>query len=261
MEGHSCCNSSFGVIQNLGISTLLSVLAYLVYLYIVKPWMIMRQLWSQGVKGPPYWPLIGQAFEIKKQMERLKDAVDDPHMSAVPFLDACAARYGPVFCYTVGSQPTLCVLEPSMVRQVYVDNDSCYRKSAHLKSLGLLGGGLLTADGASWQRQRRLINPAFNHKEIKSMTGTMVECATHAMAAWDRHLAPVAAELDARARPAELDMHAELSRVTLAIIGRAFFGADLADRRAADLVSSNLQTYFERKLKDGREMGIVWGHQ
>lgn len=60
------------------------------------------------------------------------------------------------------------IADPALVRQAYaVAANDVFPKNALFREIKILGNGLLTANGPDWTRQRRLINPAFSHKEIK----------------------------------------------------------------------------------------------
>lgn len=80
-----------------------------------------------------------------------------------------------------------------------------------------LGRGLLTDDGDSWLRQRRLIQPAFHRQRLAGFGGLMARATTDLLARWDT--------LDL-AEP--LDVAHEMMRLTQRIVGQALFGTDLS---------------------------------
>jgi cytochrome P450 len=79
-----------------------------------------------------------------------------------------------------------------------------------------LGNGLLTSEGAFWLRQRRLIQPSFSRERIAAYAPTMVELADRASSTWK----------EGQTR----DIHADMTRLTLEIIARTMFGADVSDQ-------------------------------
>jgi cytochrome P450 len=91
----------------------------------------------------------------------------------------------------------------------------------------VLGEGLLTSEAELHRRQRRLIQPLFHQRRVAYYERTFAECAERAQARW---------------RDGQLvDVHAEMTRLTLAIVGRALFDADVegdADAVGAALTES-----------------------
>ena len=83
------------------------------------------------------------------------------------------------------------------------------------------GWGLLTSEGALWQRQRRLIQPLFTPRHVAAYVGIMTEEATALAERWPRAGGVV-------------DAHAEMIHLALRVVGRAIFGDDVDE--AEDVV-------------------------
>lgn len=81
----------------------------------------------------------------------------------------------------------------------------------------LIGKGLLSNDGDSWLRQRRLAQPAFHRGQIQEMGRIMTAAAERRFSRWER--AARAGEVVA--------FHREMMEMTLEIAGRALFSVDL----------------------------------
>src|SRR5262249_35967090 len=77
----------------------------------------------------------------------------------------------------------------------------------------LLGEGLLTSEGDTHRRQRRLIAPAFMSKRIASFARIMSERTERAVERW--------------ADGAIVNLHDEFGRLTLGIVGKTLFDADI----------------------------------
>jgi cytochrome P450 len=107
--------------------------------------------------------------------------------------------------------------EPSAIRHVLLDNADNYAKSELTRRLlePGLGRGLLTSEGETWRRHRRIMAPAFDHRSIAGYAPIMVEVAGHLLAQWD-----------ALSEPTEIDVAAAMMRTTLHIISRAMFSSD-----------------------------------
>ena len=133
---------------------------------------------------------------------------------ALGFLSAAKERYGDVVGFRVGRQPVVLLSAPDDVRDVLVTNQRNFTKGRGLERAKLLlGEGLLTSEGEHHLRQRRLVQPAFHRQRVAAYGDTMTEYAARAAGRW---------------RDGEtLDVHAAMTALTLAIVGKTLFGADV----------------------------------
>jgi cytochrome P450 len=139
---------------------------------------------------------------------------------------AAAARDHPRLAYTKVVREHIYLLNaPDLVREVLVTHGRHARKSRALQNARMLvGDGLLTSEGEAHRRQRRLVQPAFHERRISGYAEEMVAAAEAHEAAW---------------QPGQrVDMAAEMSTLTLAIVGRTLFGSDL--RAESDAVAAAL---------------------
>jgi cytochrome P450 len=115
---------------------------------------------------------------------------------------------------------TFIINEPGAIRHVLLDNAANYIKSEVSRRLlePGLGRGLLTSEGETWRRHRRIMAPAFDPRSVASYAPTMVEVTQELLAKWD-------------ALPAEsdIDVAAAMMHATLHIISRAMFSSDSDD--------------------------------
>jgi cytochrome P450 len=122
-------------------------------------------------------------------------------------------------CLKIGSRCIFQVNHPDLIRDVLVTHDWNFIKGQGLRaSRPVLGKGLLTSEGELHRRQRRLVQPAFHSARLASYGEIMVSCADAASRSWTG------------ASPIAIDR--EMMRLTLEIVGRTLFGADLADDAA-----------------------------
>jgi cytochrome P450 len=104
--------------------------------------------------------------------------------------------------------------DPQLVKDVLVTSQHSFLKGRALeRAKRLLGNGLLTSEGATHVRQRRLIQPAFHRDRIASYASVMTEYADRAQQQWRSGQ--------------ELDVAQAMTRLTLGIVGKTLFGADV----------------------------------
>ncbi|OHU96449.1 cytochrome P450 [Mycobacterium talmoniae] len=104
---------------------------------------------------------------------------------------------------------------PEHAEHVLVAHQDRYVKAFTYRPLkAFLGDGLLTSEGATWQRHRRLIQPVFNHRHVQSFAPAIVAAARRRIGRWTPGCS--------------IDVGAEMRTLTMDVIGRVLFGADLA---------------------------------
>ena len=115
---------------------------------------------------------------------------------------------------------TFFVNEPGAIKHILLDNAANYHKTEITRRLlePGLGRGLLTSEGETWRRHRRIMAPAFDHRSIVSYAPIMTEIAERLVAEWDR-----------RPEGTELDVAAAMMHATLHIISRTMFSSDSDD--------------------------------
>jgi cytochrome P450 len=107
--------------------------------------------------------------------------------------------------------------EPGAIRYVLLDNAANYIKSEvgrRLLEPGL-GRGLLTSEGDTWKRHRRIMAPSFDPRSVTSYAPIMTEVTQALLEKWDA--LPDGSELDAAAAMMHLTLH---------IISKAMFSSD-----------------------------------
>jgi cytochrome P450 len=111
------------------------------------------------------------------------------------------------------------VFHPDGVQRVLAGSRGRYSKRTRF--VRGLGRGLLVSEGELWQRQRRVIQPLFTRRAIAGYATLMAEEASVAAERWTSggSVAP------------EVDAHAEMTRLTLRVVGRAIFGDDVDEAR------------------------------
>lgn len=136
--------------------------------------------------------------------------------NGVEFMQKLARDYGDVSSFRLGGQHVLFVNHPELVKQVLITNNDCYVKGRVLqRAKRLLGEGLLTSEGEFHKRQRRLAQPAFHRQRIAGYGRVMSDYANRLSESWQDG--------------ARLDAGREMNRLTLEIVGKTLFDAEVAD--------------------------------
>jgi cytochrome P450 len=132
----------------------------------------------------------------------------------VLFLQDLMREHGDIVFFRLGPQPAYFLNHPDHIKEVLVTGNSSFIKGRALqRSKKLLGEGLLTSEDPLHRRQRRLAQPAFHRQRIASYASTMVTYAERTASHWQHG--------------ETLDISQEMTRLTLAIVGKTLFDADV----------------------------------
>lgn len=135
------------------------------------------------------------------------------------FLRRLANRYGDVVRMKLLGRLWFVVSHPDDIEAVLVKHARVMARDEYAVVLErALGLGLLTSDGELWKRQRKLMSQAFVPKRIHGYADAMVRVTDACLAPW-RHAQ-------------QLNLHQEMSRITMEVVAEVLFGASVA---AADV--------------------------
>jgi cytochrome P450 len=148
-------------------------------------------------------------------LPELRDEVGDIYLVDVPWLR------------------TVVLTHPRDLHTVLVRDAKNYRKDTFTRQLAdILGDGLLLSEGEVWKRNRRLAQPAFHAQALRSYATAMVELTDETTAGWGARR--------------QLDLHAEMMRLTLRIVARTLFGHDIGSD--AEAVGHALDAFMRTSL-------------
>ncbi len=147
-----------------------------------------------------------------------------------------AREYGDIAGMRVLNFKTIFINHPDLIEEVLVTNARKYSKGRVLRAnRHVFGEGLLTSEGEFWLRQRRLAQPAFHRARIASYAATMVEYTQRMLNGWRGG--------------EERDAHQEMMRLTLQIVGKTLFDADVERDAQAIFVPHWLPTPTNLRAK------------
>ncbi|SFZ86566.1 Cytochrome P450 [Devosia enhydra] len=151
--------------------------------------------------GPRALPLIGHLVDMSRD--------------TLGFFERSAKEHGDVTRLQVGAWPALLINNSDLIEQVLVKQHEKFTKNrVFWRQLeALLGNGLFTAEGASWQRQRKLAAPAFATQPLAGYAPHMVAITEATIAQWR----------DGQ----EIDLHKETMTLALRIAAKTLLDADI----------------------------------
>lgn len=178
---------------------------------------------TKEASGPKGHFLLGMALDFK----------NDP----LEFLCNVEREFPDIARFRFAHMPMLYVGKPSYVKHIMQVNNKNYCKGFeydHLKHV--LGEGLLTSEGDFWLRQRRLAQPAFHKKRIESFSETITDSTAILCQEWAN-----------RDSNEALDIHLEMMRLTLDVVGKTLFSshviqdAERIERALSAIVEDNFR--------------------
>lgn len=158
--------------------------------------------------GPTGYPVLGSALGIGRQ-------------GVLPFFVAAQKRYGDLVRFQIGPIAGHLVVAPEHIEQVLGARQASYAKGRAWDTMRLLSGnGLLTSEGAHWQRQRRLLQPFFTPKAVAAYSSEMTAVAAEVADGWQR----------AAQAGQTIELHDEMMNLALDVLGRTLFGVRFSDQ-------------------------------
>ncbi|TNC63491.1 cytochrome P450 [Rubellimicrobium roseum] len=175
--------------------------------------------------GPPALPFLGHVFDYSR----------DP----LGFWTRTARHYGDIVPLNFAGWPGLLVSDVDAIEDILVRDHRSYIKHQLMwrHATALFGQGLLTSEGAFWQRQRRLAAPPFAGRQLLAYDAGIVGATSRMLEGW---------------RDGEtLDVHSRMMNLTLRIVANTLFDTelegDVADlEQALDVLAAELEARFSR---------------
>lgn len=155
------------------------------------------------------------------------------------FVEGLQRNHGDLVAMRIAAERMVDIFDPEAVREVLVQHAS--RSVRWERGIEIFaqsfGRSVLVTEGAEWQRQRRMLQPAFAPKPVAGQADEMVATITNAMRAL-----PASQEAD-------VDLEAFLSSITVRVILRTLFGPDAeADTQAAAWATQVLSRTAMREM-------------
>jgi cytochrome P450 len=132
-----------------------------------------------------------------------------------------AREYGGIAQFKLLNKNYLLVTNPDYVKYILQDNYKNYVRGRSVETgRVLLGNGLPLIDGDFWLRERRILQPAFHRERLGKLANVMTNVIDGFMQNW---------QVKARTNQT-LDLDDEMMRLTLTVIIKSMFSAQIADK-------------------------------
>jgi cytochrome P450 len=151
--------------------------------------------------------------------------------STLDFLHKTARTFGPVSYFRLFHQHTYFVNDPNLIKEVLVVQQHRFARDVGATLLReLVGDGVLTLEEPRHRERRRILQPAFHRDQVGSYVEIIGNESNRFLPGWDER--------------AQIDIGAEMRRLTLSIIGSSLFGPDF--RESAGQISAVLGRVMKR---------------
>jgi cytochrome P450 len=156
--------------------------------------------------GPKGYPILGN----------LPNMWGDP----LSYLLEGALTHGDIVRLRFGPKVAHLLTSPEHIKYVLQDNQKNFSKETRgfITLRTFLGMGLLTSDGETWLRQRRIAQPAFHRQKIIALGASMVRSAEAAATGFRAHVRSGRA----------VDVASEMMKLTLRIAGETLLSTDVS---------------------------------
>lgn len=162
------------------------------------------------------------------------------------FLRNAVQEYGDIVSFRLAHIQTYLIANPHDIHQILVAQTENFPKSKlENKILGkFLGNGLLTSEGDFHRRQRRLAQPAFHSKRIRSYAEIVTAYTKQMLSEWQSGQVRNIAD--------------DMERLTMFIVAKTLFDADAVTSQETAVTVGHTIGTLQRVSSQDFERGIIW---
>ena len=140
-----------------------------------------------------------------------------------------------------GVKPSVVSTDPAVIEHVLRVNRDNYEK-AYIqveRMVEFQGKGLVNSHGEMWLRQRKLLVQGFKHSHLTKLLPMQQDVLQELMLGFDRE-----------ARKGPVDVHQQMVRFTLRLVGRSLFGRSMHDEELDEIgdAVSEIQAFILRQI-------------
>ena len=182
---------------------------------------IQPQAPFKAIPGPRGLPILGVMPEMVSDMLGL--------------FTKTTREFGGIAQFKLLSSTYFLITNPDSVKYILQDNYKNYIRGRSVETgRVLLGNGLPLIDGDFWLRERRLLQPAFHRERLAALTSTATSVIDSFIQKWEGHAQS--------GQP--LDLDDEMMRLTLTVIIKSMFSADIDNKIEALSHAFNVASKF-----------------
>jgi len=181
----------------------------------------------------PNWPLLGNVFALRNRRLELLQRISQQ------FGDIGAFHFGPRIVPMLNS--------PDFICQALVEQGNLFEKTATVRALGtpVLGNGIFLSEGEEHRCQRKILAPLFHHRRVLEHADTMTACTASLLEEWQDGTT--------------LNLADEMMRLTLGIISKILFDADVAgEERELGKALTFTFAYFAGAVTNPLRLPLSW---
>jgi cytochrome P450 len=175
---------------------------------------------------------------------RVRALLDAGDMVANPVavFERYRASLGPTFTFHFGgARSSLVSTDPVFIEHVLKGNRNNYEKSDIQveRMVEFQGKGLVNSHGDAWLRQRRLLAEGFRPNRLARLLPMQQDVLQELMDGFDR-----------AARQGPVDVHQQMVRFTLRLVGRSLFGRSMRDEELEQIgrTITEIQSFIVRQI-------------
>lgn len=153
------------------------------------------------------------------------------------FVTRLSREVGGVVPIRMGPFPALVLTDPAAIEEVLVTKNRDFRKSLATRRISVVtGNGILVSEGETWRQHRRAVQPAFHRERIQAWADIMVNEAAAIVGRWR----------DGQT----LDVHREMTELTLRIVVRTLLASDVTEKdiETVGRAAAELTHYFDSRF-------------
>lgn len=160
-------------------------------------------------------------------------------------------QFGDVVCYRPAPEPAYLINQPDYIKHILVENYRNYTKDTYINQMfkEAVADGLLTSEGETWRRERRLMQPAFHPHRLAGLVGIITARTANMLDRWEL----------AYRRGEPILISQEMASLTLSITTNILFGIDLGEEvkrvgAAVDMGGALLERPNNPRFREGLQI-------